>query len=122
MHGILQENTGVGCHFLLQGIFTTQRSNLHLLGLLNWQVCLSPLAPTRKPICKCTYKYIYLLYKQGGFPVSQWVKNLPEMQETQETWIQSPGWDDPLKWAWQPTRVFFPGESHGQRRLAGYSP
>ena len=24
--------------------------------------------------------------------------------------------------AWQPTRVFLPGESHGQRRLMGYSP
>ena len=24
--------------------------------------------------------------------------------------------------AWQPTPVFLPGESHGQRRLAGYSP
>jgi len=23
--------------------------------------------------------------------------------------------------AWQPTPVFFPGESHGQRSLAGYS-
>ena len=23
---------------------------------------------------------------------------------------------------WQPTPVFFPGESHGQRSLAGYSP
>ena len=23
---------------------------------------------------------------------------------------------------WQPTPVFFPGESHGQRNLAGYSP
>ena len=29
--------------------------------------------------------------------MSQWVKNLPEMQKTQETWIQPPGWDDPLK-------------------------
>ena len=28
-------NTGVGCHFLLQGIFLTQGSNLHLLP---WQV------------------------------------------------------------------------------------
>ena len=27
------KNTGVGCHFLLQGIFPTQGSNLHLLGL-----------------------------------------------------------------------------------------
>ena len=26
-----------GCHFLLQGIFPTQRSNLHLLHLLRWQ-------------------------------------------------------------------------------------
>ena len=25
------KNTGVGCHFLLQGIFLTQGSNLHLL-------------------------------------------------------------------------------------------
>ena len=24
--------------------------------------------------------------------------------------------------AWQPTPVFLPGESHGQKRLAGYSP
>ena len=28
------KNTGVGCHFLLQGIFLTQGSNLHLL---HWQ-------------------------------------------------------------------------------------
>ena len=28
------KNTGVGCHFLLQGIFLTQGSNLHLLWLL----------------------------------------------------------------------------------------
>ena len=26
------KNTGVGCHFLLQGIFPTQRSNPHLLS------------------------------------------------------------------------------------------
>ena len=31
--GILQANTGVGCHALLQGIFPTQRSNLLLLHL-----------------------------------------------------------------------------------------
>ena len=28
-------NTGVGCHFLLLGIFLTHGSNLHLLCLLN---------------------------------------------------------------------------------------
>ena len=29
------QNTGVGCHALLQGIFPAQGSNLHLLGLLH---------------------------------------------------------------------------------------
>ena len=34
VHGISQENTGVGCQSLLLGIFLTQESNLHLL---HWQ-------------------------------------------------------------------------------------
>ena len=37
--------TGVGCHFLLQGIFLTQRSNPCLLYLLHWQAGSLPLAP-----------------------------------------------------------------------------
>ena len=28
------------------------------------------------------------------------------------------GWEDPLEEAWQPTPVFLPGESQGQRSLA----
>ena len=28
-------------------------------------------------------------------PVTQWVKSLPAMQETQETWVQSQGQEDP---------------------------
>ena len=33
-------------------------------------------------------------------------------------------WAQKIPWrrAWQPTPVFSPGESHGQRSLAGYSP
>jgi len=31
------KNTGMGCHFLLQGIFLTQESNPRLLSLLHWQ-------------------------------------------------------------------------------------
>ena len=33
-------------------------------------------------------------------------------------------WVGTIPWrrAWQPTPVFLPGESHGQRSLAGYSP
>ena len=34
-----------------------------------------------------------------------------------------PGWGRPYwRREWQPTLVFFPGELHGQRSLAGYSP
>ena len=33
-------------------------------------------------------------------------------------------WVEKIPWRrkWQPTPVFLPGESHGQRSLAGYSP
>ena len=44
---------------------------------------------------------------------------LPAMQET---WVQSPGWEDPLEKDMQPTPVFLPGESHGWRSLVGYDP
>ena len=30
--------------------------------------------------------------------------------------------EDPLEKEWQPTLVFLPGESYGQRSLVGYSP
>ena len=43
------KNTGVGCHFLLQGIFLTQGSNLHLFCLLHWQPGSLLLAPPGKP-------------------------------------------------------------------------
>ena len=43
------KNSGVGCHTLLQGIFPTQGSNLHLLCLLHWQARSLPLAPPGKP-------------------------------------------------------------------------
>ena len=39
------------------------------------------------------------------------------MQETQETRVQSLVGKMPWRRAWQPTPVFLPGESHGQRRL-----
>ena len=47
------------------------------------------------------------------------INNLLEMQETQ---LPSLGREDSLERKWLPTPVFFPGESHGQKSLAGYSP
>ena len=43
------KNTGVGCHFLLQGIFPIQGLNPCLLHLLHWQADTLPLAPLGKP-------------------------------------------------------------------------
>ena len=54
--------------------------------------------------------------------MAQQVKNWPAIQETWEMHVQSLGWKDPLEKEWQPTPVFLPGKSHGQRSLAGYSP
>ena len=46
------KNTGVGYHFLLQGIFPTQGLTLHLLCLLHWhqQEGSLPLAPLGKSL------------------------------------------------------------------------
>ena len=53
--------------------------------------------------------------------MTQWVKNLPVMQETQEMWARSLGHEDPLEKKWQPTPVFLPGESHGHRSLKSWT-
>ena len=44
------KNTGVGCHFLLQGIFLTQELNLHLLCLLHWRADSLPLSHLGNPL------------------------------------------------------------------------
>ena len=39
----------------------------------------------------------------GGFYGGAVVRNLPSMQETQEPWVRSLGWEDPLEKEKQPT-------------------
>ena len=51
--------------------------------------------------------------------MAQKVKNLPEILENL---VQSLGQEDPLEKGMATPLVFLPGESHGQRSLAGYSP
>ena len=63
------KKTGVGCHFLLQGIFLTQGSKPCLLGFLHWQVSSLPPAPPGK--------------------LNDVVKNLNFWSQT---WIHTPGW------------------------------
>ena len=65
--------------------------------------------------------YISLPY--GASQVALVVKNLPanagrHKRREFDPWIGNIPW----RRAQQPTPVFLPGESHGQRSLAGYSP
>ena len=55
--------------------------------------------------------------KTESFLVAQAIKSLPAMSETQ---VQSLGQEDPLEEEME-TSLFLPGESHGQRSLAGYN-
>ena len=51
--------------------------------------------------------------------VTQMVKHLPTMQETQ---VRSLGWEDPLEKEMATHSSILPGKSHGQRTLVGYNP
>ena len=79
------KNTGVGCHFLLQGIFQIQGSNLHLLHWLaiffyhciNWE---APRATTQ--FSSVTQSYLTLWNPMNcnrpGFPVHHQLPELPQ--------------------------------------------
>ena len=82
----LGRNTGVACHFLLQGIFLTQGLNPHLLHLLHWQVDSFPLhhtgSPKKKPythllnwICGWSNSYIAFIKAPYGDFIKYLIKN-----------------------------------------------
>ena len=90
------KNTGVGYHFLLQGIFPTQGSNP---GLLHYRQTLYPLSHQDPGSIPRSGRFT----REGiGHPmqyswaslVAQLVKNLPTMPET---WVPYLGWEDPLE-------------------------
>ena len=80
------------CEFRLAILFSCCCSSHHITGSISWISLVAQL----------------------------WRTCLP-MQETQETqfnpWVRKIPW----KRKWQPTPVFLPGKSHGQRGLVGYS-
>ena len=67
------KNTGVGCHFLLQGIFPAWGSNRRLLCLLRWQAGSLSLAPLGK----------------SHLPLSLWSQARPGL--VTKAWFTSPG-------------------------------
>ena len=62
-----------------------------------------------------------------GYPLQYSWASLVAQMEKNPLWCWRPGSDPwvgkiPYRRAWQPSPVFLPGESHGHRNLAGYSP
>ena len=55
------KNSGMSCHFLLQGIFPNQGSNLSPLCLLHWPTGSLSLAPLVKPCCS---PFVFVRQKQ----------------------------------------------------------
>ena len=51
---------------------------------------------------------------KGGFLGGSAVKNLPAMQELQETWVLSPSWEDTLEEVLAASLVFLPAQSWTQ--------
>ena len=66
-------------------------------------------------------KYDLMLNNNLGFLGGAVVQNLPA--NTGDDMSSSPG-SGKIPWSklWQPTAVFLPGETHGQRSLVGYTP
>ena len=120
-------NTGVGCHFLLQGIFPTQGSNLQPLSpaladgsfttSTTWEAphrgeprligsqmgeCLLNLLP------ETGQSFFYMLYSSetNSQKMSTYYYII---RKVVNTWRRK----------WQPTPVFLPGESQGRGCLVG---
>ena len=106
------KNTGVGCHFLLQCMKVKSESEAA-------QSC-----PTLSDPMDCSLPGSSV----HGFSRQEYWSGVPLPSPTSQyrrpkrhkfdPWVRKIPW----KRAWQPTLVFWPGESHGQRSLAGYSP
>ena len=63
--------------------------------------------------------YISSTLAKGASLVAQRLKHLPAMQNLEfNPWVGKIPW----RRKWQPTSVFLPGESHGERSLVGHSP
>ena len=76
--------------------------------MLQSYVCFYCATPVR-------HVYIHTAPPSGGFPGGA---NAGDTRDTGS----SLGWKDAWWRAWKPTQVLLPGESHGQRSLAGHGP
>ena len=103
------KNTGVGCHFLPQCMEVKSEREVA-------QSC-----PTLSDPVDCSLpgSSIHGIFQArvlewGAIAFSSLQCRRPQF----DSWVRKISW----RKKWQPTPVFLPGESHGQRSLVGYSP
>ena len=76
----------------------------------------------RKPKCQALSRGSMLVSFLQSFPGTSGKESTCQCRRHKrhefETWVGKIPW----RRKWQPTPVFLPGESHGQRSLAGYGP
>ena len=85
-------------------------------GSPKWQADSLPSEPPGKP-------HYWLLSNNGISQMVQGIKNLPASAGGTKDLGLIPGSGRfPLSRKWQPTPIFLPGKSHGQRSLLIYSP
>ena len=129
--GFSSQESWSGCHALLQGIFLTQELNPYLLSLRYWQANLPAKFDWRAKssswlVCFRFFFFFFFFgidWCIGGFPGGTSSKE-PACQCTRHKQHGFHPWVGKIPWRrkWQPTPVFLPGESHGQRSLVGFSP
>ena len=131
----------MGCHSLLQGIFPTQGSNPHLFVSCAGRRVLYHLSQAPLKSCTfcdgtghCTPILMSPTHPKPSLHVG-WpppLPGLPRWSQDKESagpcrrrgscrmdpWVGK----IPRKRKWQSSPVFWPGEFHGPRSLAGYSP
>ena len=114
--GFPRQNIGVGCHLLLQGIFSTQRLNPHLLP---WQAGSLPLSHQGMEKAMAPHSST-LAWK------IPWTEERGRLQSMGSLRVghdcaTSVSLFTFMHWRrkWQPTPVFLPGESQGWRSLVG---
>ena len=122
------ENTGVGCHALLQGIFPTQGSNPDLphcsqiLYHLSHQGSPGPhVVQGTEALVAAQLLSLCTATREASEPQQR--SRMPQTNLTQPNILKKEQVEECV-WTrqWQPTPVSLPGKSHGWRSLVGCSP
>ena len=97
----------------------TTSSSLCVLNAIPLQEPFSPLHTQRCQLAKSFLWFTISCTAMGASLVAQWLRIHLQCRRLRfSPWVRK----IPYRRAWQPTPVLLPGEPHGQKRLADYSP